>query len=78
MFDENFTKFHLEIEEADEVYAYKTRKLQKVLSNLLHNIEPKVLAYNWDYDNASADGRHLTKFEKECLHILIKSMDHHF
>jgi hypothetical protein len=42
IFNTNTTKFHLEIEEADEVYAYKTNKLQETLSNLLYNIEIQV------------------------------------
>jgi hypothetical protein len=72
MFDTNTTKFHLEIEEADEVYAYKTNKLQETLSNLLYNIEIQVPNPFWNYYYNPLSGRILTRFEKEWSQILIK------
>jgi hypothetical protein len=71
-------KFHLEVEEADEVYAYKRRKTHNILSKLLNNVELKKVDSSWVNYYSPVNRRNLSEFERECMNGLIYSKEYHY
>jgi hypothetical protein len=78
LFSNYSIKFHFEIEEADEVYAYKNKKTHEGLSKLLNNVELTKVRHNWEETYSPSNGRNLTMFESHWLDVLISNMDYHY
>jgi hypothetical protein len=78
VFSDEYIKFHLEIEEADEVYAYKRDRTHQGLSKLLNNVELIKIEQNWIDSFSPSNGRFLTTFEQNCMNVLICSKEYHY
>jgi ABC-type antimicrobial peptide transport system permease subunit len=46
-FGNHFVKFHIEFEEADDVYFYKKQKLQESLGKIFNHVELETTFTNW-------------------------------